>query len=193
MSPNLARYSFILLILVVWEGFVRLGTVSPILVAPPSIVIWHIVKIVSTYTTVPEFYTNAWITVREVVAAYVLVVVMGISIGFAFAANKKIGDAFEPVYIGLARSMGYNKFEIFFKVILPAAAPTMLAGLRLGFGLSIIGVIVGELLVVNAGLGYLIDWAAFQYFTPQLYALIIITLTIGVGGNYLFTGLERRW
>jgi len=77
--------------------------------------------------------------------------------------------------------------------VLPAAAPTILAGLRLGFGYTIIGIITAELLVVNAGLGFLIDWASFNYFTPQLYALIIITLCVGVVGNGLFSVLERRW
>jgi ABC-type nitrate/sulfonate/bicarbonate transport system permease component len=46
---------------------------------------------------------------------------------------------------------------------------------------------------VNAGLGFVIDWASFNYFTPQLYALIILTLAIGVAGNGLFSVLERRW
>ena len=78
-------------------------------------------------------------------------------------------------------------------MVIPAAAPTILAGLRLGFGYTILGIITAELLVVNAGLGLLIDWASFNYYTPQLYALIIITLCIGVIGNGLFSVLERRW
>jgi NitT/TauT family transport system permease protein len=81
----------------------------------------------------------------------------------------------------------------FFKIILPAAAPTILAGLRLGFGYTVIGVMAAELLVVTDGLGSLIDWASFNYYTPQLYGLIFITLTIGVAGNSLFSVLERRW
>jgi ABC-type nitrate/sulfonate/bicarbonate transport system permease component len=47
--------------------------------------------------------------------------------------------------------------------------------------------------VVNAGFGFLIDWASFNFLTPQLYALIIITLGIGAIGNSLFSLLERRW
>jgi ABC-type nitrate/sulfonate/bicarbonate transport system permease component len=68
-----------------------------------------------------------------------------------------------------------------------------LSGLKLGFGYTIIGVVVGELLVVNAGMGYLIDWAAFQYFTPELYALIILTISLGIGGHIIFTRIERMW
>lgn len=122
-------------------------------------------------------------------------VVFGILVGiFVVIFNTTAGlRQVEPSYIGLARSLGYRRWQIVFKVILPAAAPTILAGLRLGFGYTILGVIVGELLVVNAGLGYLIDWASVNYQTPQLYALIIITLSLGVAGNALFGALERRW
>ena len=77
--------------------------------------------------------------------------------------------------------------------MIPATAPTILTGLRLGFGYTVIGVLAAELLVVTNGLGSLIDWASFNFFTPQLYALIIIALMIGLVGNSLFTVLERRW
>jgi NitT/TauT family transport system permease protein len=99
----------------------------------------------------------------------------------------------EPSYLRLARSLGYGKWRIFLKVQIPAAAPTIFAGLRLGFGYTIIGVVTGELLVVNAGVGFLIDWAAVNYATPQLYALILLTLIVGAAGNAVFTKAERRW
>jgi ABC-type nitrate/sulfonate/bicarbonate transport system permease component len=50
-----------------------------------------------------------------------------------------------------------------------------------------------ELLVVNGGFGFLLDWAAFNFFTPQLFALVIISLLMGAAGNSLFSILERRW
>jgi ABC-type nitrate/sulfonate/bicarbonate transport system permease component len=54
-------------------------------------------------------------------------------------------------------------------------------------------VLTGELLLVNAGLGYLIDWASVNFYTAQLYALIVITLAIGVVANYVVGQFERRW
>lgn len=245
-SPAVARLAFVFCILVLWEALTRLTSVSPILIAPLSDVLWQIVRILSTYSSVPNFYTNAWLTLVELIAAYAMTASLGVLLGLLFAGSKLIGDAFEPIllvlyaipkiilypliflmlgigmlpkivfgvmvgifvvifntasglrqveptYLSLARSLGYGKWRIFFKVVIPAAAPTILAGLRLGFGYTIIGVLVAELLVVSAGLGFLIDWASFNYFTPQLYALIIITLGIGVIGNSLFSVLERRW
>jgi NitT/TauT family transport system permease protein len=122
-------------------------------------------------------------------------IVFGIFVGiFVIIFNTAAGlRQVEPNYLLLAHSLGYGKGKIFFKVELPAAAQTVLAGLRLGFGYTIIGVLTGELLVVNAGLGYLIDWASVNYYTAQLYALIVITLAIGVVANYVVGHFERRW
>ena len=122
-------------------------------------------------------------------------IIFGVFVGiFVIIFNTAAGlRQVEPNYLRLAHSLGYGGAKIFFKVQLPAAAQTILAGLRLGFGYTIIGVLTGELLLVNTGLGYLIDWASVNYYTAQLYALIIITLTIGVVANYVVGRLERRW
>jgi NitT/TauT family transport system permease protein len=246
LPPALARLALIVALLGLWELFTRLSSVSPILIAPPSAIVWAMIRIVAIPGSVPGFYFNASVTIGEIVIAYALAALIGVLTGIAVASSEVIGEAFEPLllvlyaipkiilypvivlmigtgsvtkivfgigvgifviifntaaglrqvdpnYIRLARSLGYGKTKIFFKVELPAAAQTILVGLRLGFGYTIIGVITGELLVVNAGLGFLIDWASVNYYTAQLYALIAITLAIGVVANYVVGRLERRW
>jgi NitT/TauT family transport system permease protein len=246
LSPAVARLLLVLALLVLWEVFTRLSSVSAILIAPPSAVLWQMVQIVIRASNVPDFYANAGVAIAEILAAYGLAAVFGVLIGLAVASSKVIGDAFEPIllvlyavpkiilypilvliigtgpatkivfgvlvgifviifntaaglrqiepnYVRLAHSLGYGKAKIFFKVELPAAAQTILAGLRLGFGYTIIGVLTGELLLVNAGLGYMIDWASVNFYTAQLYALIIITLALGVVANYVVGQVERRW
>jgi len=245
-SPAATRLAFVFGALIIWEAFARLTSVSPILIAPPSTVLWEAARIIVGMSTVPEFYVNAWVTLRELAIAYAITAIAGVCLGLTFGGSKVIGDAFEPIlltlyaipkvilypvvvlilgvglvpkivfgvmvgifvvvfntaagvrqvepsYLRLAHALGYRRTQIFFKVVLPAAAPTILAGLRLGFGYTIIGVVTAELLVVNAGFGFLIDWASFNYSTPQLFALIIITLGIGVIGNSFLSLLERRW
>ncbi|HWE72090.1 MAG TPA: ABC transporter permease [Stellaceae bacterium] len=122
-------------------------------------------------------------------------IVFGVFVGiFVIIFNTAAGlRQVEPNYVRLGHSLGFGKANIFFKVELPAAAQTILAGLRLGFGYTIIGVLTGELLLVNAGLGYLIDWASVNYYTAQLYALIVVTLAVGVVANYIVGRFERRW
>jgi NitT/TauT family transport system permease protein len=245
-SPAAARLALIGAVLLLWEAACRLGGMSPILIAPPSAILWQMIRILAAASEVPEFYSNAGITLAEIIVAYVITAALGMALGLLFATSKLLGDAFEPVllvlyaipkiilypvivlilgigmtpkivfgivvgifavvfntaaglrqiepnYVSLARAMGYGRWQIFFKVELPAAAPTILSGLRLGFGYTIVGVLTGELLVVNQGLGFLISWASVNYFTPQLFAMIILTLAIGAVGNLLFAALERRW
>jgi NitT/TauT family transport system permease protein len=246
ISPGVTRVGLIVVVLIAWELFARLGGVSHILIAPPSEVVAQGYALFASAGTDTAFYSNIWITIEELLVAYAIAAGGGLALGFAFASSKAIGDAFEPIllvlyaipkiilyplillmlgigilpkivfgvmvgifvivfntaagirqvepnYIRLARSLGYSPTLIFFKTILPAAAPTIMAGLRLGFGYTIIGIMAAELLVVNAGIGFLIDRASFNYHTAQLYALIIITLGIGAVGNSLFGLIERRW
>jgi NitT/TauT family transport system permease protein len=246
VPPLAARLIIVLVLLALWEVITRVAGLSPILIAPPSLILWQMIKILANLSNVPDFYANASVTLGEIALAYVLSSVIGIAIGVAVASSKVIGDAFEPIllvlyavpkiilypvivlligtgvvtkiafgvfvgifviifntaaglrqvdpnYVRLARSLGYGKTRIFFKVELPAAAQTILAGLRLGFGYTIIGVLTGELLVVNAGLGFMIDWASVNYYTAQLYALIIVTLALGVVANVVVSHFERQW
>jgi NitT/TauT family transport system permease protein len=246
VPPLVARLAIVLALLIVWEAFTRLAGLSPILIAPPSVILWEMVKILVNASNVPDFYTNALVTLSEIAVAYLVSSLVGVSVGIAVASSRVIGEAFEPillvlyavpkiilypvmvlligtgmvtkiafgVFVGifviifntaaglrqvdpnyrrLAHSLGYGKARIFFKVELPAAAQTILAGLRLGFGYTIIGVLTGELLVVNAGFGFMIDWASVNYYTAQLYALIVLTLALGVVANAIVSRFERRW
>ncbi len=122
-------------------------------------------------------------------------VIFGFMIGvFPVILNTRAGiRQVDPGYLLLARSAGYRSGAIFFKVMLPAAASTVITGFRLALAYCLIGVLAAELLVVNRGIGYLIDWAAFQYFTPELYALVLFTIAAGWAANAGLNRLERLW
>ncbi len=62
----------------------------------------------------------------------------------------------EEEKLTLLRSFGASKLQCFTMVVFPAALPTTVSALKLGIGMSWVGVIVGEFLVSRAGLGYLI-------------------------------------
>ena len=62
----------------------------------------------------------------------------------------------DQVYIEAARSFSANRAQIFTKVLIPSALPFIVAGLRLGIGRGLVGVVVGEFIGARAGLGYLI-------------------------------------
>jgi NitT/TauT family transport system permease protein len=70
----------------------------------------------------------------------------------------------------LRSSFGATRRQIFFKVSLPSAMPFILAGLKLGIGRGLIGVVVAELFGSRAGLGRLISQSADAFNMPELFA-----------------------
>ncbi len=60
----------------------------------------------------------------------------------------------------LLRSMGASKFQILYKLILPASVPQFIAVLKISIGMSWVGSIMGEYLISSAGLGYLIVYGS---------------------------------
>lgn len=83
----------------------------------------------------------------------------------------------EESYITLMKSFKANKFQIFFKAVLPSNYPTIINTLKINVSMSLIGVIMGELLVSKSGLGYLIMYGS-QVFNIDLVITSVIILGI---------------
>jgi NitT/TauT family transport system permease protein len=96
-----------------------------------------------------------------------------------------------PRLIEMLRSFGATPRQIFFKLSLPSATPFILAGLKLGIGRGLIGVVVAELFGSRAGLGRLISQSADAFNMPDLFAGVIILAVAGIVMTAGFTRLER--
>jgi len=94
--------------------------------------------------------------------------------------------------IEMLRSFGANGRQIFFKVSLPSALPFILAGLKLGIGRGLIGVVVAELFGSRAGLGRLISQSADAFNMPELFAGVIVLAVAGIAMTAGFTWMEKR-
>ncbi|TAN31183.1 MAG: ABC transporter permease [Actinomycetota bacterium] len=94
--------------------------------------------------------------------------------------------------IEAAHAFGATQSEVFKKVSIPAAAPYVLTGLRLGIGRGLIGVVVGELIGANAGLGFLINNAAQVFNMPDLSVGLVIFAIAGIALTAGFKKLEQR-
>jgi NitT/TauT family transport system permease protein len=94
----------------------------------------------------------------------------------------------DPHLVEAIRSFGATQGQIFTKVLLPSALPMILAGLRLGVGRGLIGVVVGELAGSRAGLGFIINNASQVFNMSQLFAGVII---LSAAGIILTAGFER--
>jgi NitT/TauT family transport system permease protein len=99
----------------------------------------------------------------------------------------------DPLLIKSARSLGLGPVSLFQKVILPAAVPTIFTGIRLAGAYSILILIAAEMVGAKAGLGYLINYAQYNFAVPDMYAGIITISGIGLIVNQLLILTERRF
>jgi NitT/TauT family transport system permease protein len=94
--------------------------------------------------------------------------------------------------VEMLRSFGATPRQIFMKVSLPSAVPFILAGLKLGIGRGLIGVVVAELFGSRAGLGNLISQSADAFNMPDLFAGVAILAIAGIVMTAGFGRLEQR-
>jgi ABC-type nitrate/sulfonate/bicarbonate transport system permease component len=96
----------------------------------------------------------------------------------------------------VARAYGAGAARCFVKVVLPAMTATLLAGLRAGLALTVVGVLVGEILGARGGLGYLITHAYGFLRTADYAALALLALSLALaidGIAALVEGRARQW
>src|ERR1700733_10579029 len=112
---------------------------------------------------------------------------------FAVAINTEAGlRTTSERLIEMLRSFGATPRQIFFKVSLPSAVPFILAGLKLGIGRGLIGVVVAELFGSRAGLGRLISQSADAFNMPELFAGVVILAVAGIVMTAGFSRLEGK-
>jgi NitT/TauT family transport system permease protein len=94
----------------------------------------------------------------------------------------------DGIYLRAARSLGAGPATMFLRVILPAAVPYILSGVRIGIGTAFIVVIVSEMIAVNSGLGYRILEAREYFWSDKIIAGMI---SIGILGLAIDIGMNR--
>lgn len=88
----------------------------------------------------------------------------------------------------MTKSFGMGRVRAFRRVVLPGAMPAIMAGLRIGTGRAVVGMVVMELLLVSVGVGRLIIRYRALFQAPLLYALVI---TLAVFGLAALAGMRR--
>ena len=129
---------------------------------------------------------------------------------FAFGITSKIALAaticFFPVLINtitgltvidenaglLMRSLRATRWQTFRHLRLPSSVPTVFAGLKAALTFALIGAIVGELTATNEGAGHLIETAAFQFRSDDVFAYLLMLALIGLALFLLAARLERK-
>jgi NitT/TauT family transport system permease protein len=99
----------------------------------------------------------------------------------------------DPQLLRSAKVLNLSAVATFRKVVFPAALPTIFTGIRISGAAAILVLIAAEMIGATAGLGFLINYAQFNFLIPKMYAAIITTSIIGVAVNYALVALERRF
>ncbi|SDT58147.1 ABC transporter permease [Bradyrhizobium canariense] len=98
----------------------------------------------------------------------------------------------DEAIINVARVMGANRRQIFFKVQLPGALSWIMNGLRLSLPFALIGVIVGEFLAASSGLGYRLNMYSTSYNTNGTFAMLIVMMVAMMALNTLISWIEAK-
>jgi NitT/TauT family transport system permease protein len=94
----------------------------------------------------------------------------------------------DSIYIRAARNLGVPQYTMFTRVMLPAAVPYILSGVRIGIGTAFIVVIVSEMIAVNNGLGFRILEAREYFWSDKIIAGMI---SIGILGLLIDIAMNR--
>lgn len=113
---------------------------------------------------------------------------------FAIVINTAAGVRnLDPALIKAARSFGASDAQLFRTVVLPGSVPFILTGLRLGLGHALTGVVVGELVAAQAGVGLMMATAGATFQTSKVFVGLVIVATTGVLMTYVLSRIEQRF
>lgn len=149
--------------------YITAGYAMPLIALVPLYILWFglgfavKVAIIATLTFFPVCI-NAWLGVKMVPRTL-------IEVGLSFVGSRR---------------------DILRKIVLPASVPYIMAGLRLGVGKAIIGMIVAEFFTAISGLGGIIMNAANAFETAQMLAPIVVIMVFAVAVTAALAWLERK-
>jgi len=98
----------------------------------------------------------------------------------------------DNVYIESAATLGANQYQILKKVVVPAALPNIITGLKVGMGIALMCTVAAEMIGSNNGLGYLILTATSMLDSASAIVGMLTIGLIGLGFEHIFRHIERK-
>ena len=98
-----------------------------------------------------------------------------------------------PVYLKSARSMKLSQGQTIVTVLLPASLPEVVSGLRIGFTVTLLGVLLAEMFASKQGLGFLIINAMSLLQTEEMIAVAVLLFAFAALANALLLWVEHRF
>lgn len=124
-----------------------------------------------------------WFGLSE--TAILFVVVVGSLLSITVATEAGVRNV-PPLYLRAARTMGARGTTLYLRVILPAALPSILSGMRLGWTFAWRSLMAGELLFVSGGLGQLLATGRELGDMSRVLAVMVAIVTLGLATEVLF-------
>jgi ABC-type nitrate/sulfonate/bicarbonate transport system permease component len=94
-------------------------------------------------------------------------------------------------YLDVGRSVAASRRQLFVRIRVPAAAPSIFAGVKLAGALSVVGTVVAEFVTLSSGLGYRVFVSSTNLQTSRAYAALVVLVGIGLWFYLLPARLER--
>lgn len=135
----------------------------------------------------------------------ILVIIFGINdnvriaVAFIFAFWVIVVNTFTGIrgadrnLIDMARSFGATPSQIFWRIMLPSGLGLLMAGIRLGAGRAVKGMVNGEMLITIIGLGAMIMTYAGSFNGPKLFAVLLVICLVAIVIDQLIRFLHRRF
>jgi NitT/TauT family transport system permease protein len=112
---------------------------------------------------------------------------------WVIALDTQVGvERVNPSLIEMGRSFGATKRVLYLQIVLKAALPELLAGIRLGIIRGLKGVIIGQLLIAVVGVGYLFELYSRNFLMPEFWALLIVLFGFAFLASEAVAHYERK-
>jgi NitT/TauT family transport system permease protein len=112
---------------------------------------------------------------------------------WVIALDTQVGvERVNPSLVEMGRSFGATKRMLYSRIVLRAALPELLAGIRLGLIRGLKGVIIGQLLIAVLGFGYLFELYSRNFLMPEFWALLIIVFSFAFMASEAVAYFERK-
>ena len=95
--------------------------------------------------------------------------------------------------IEMARAFGASERQLFSKVLLPGSLPLTMAGLRLGIGRGVKGMITGEMFIALFGLGALLRKYGSRFDSARVFAILLVVISTALLCSFAVRRLENRF
>lgn len=124
--------------------------------------------------------------------AILFVVVMGSAFGIAISVDNAIKNI-PPIYVRVAKTMGAGKYQLYWKVILPAALPELLSGLKQGWSFAWRALMSGEVMTTSIGLGQTLIMGRDLADINQVMLVMLVIVAVGIFVDKgIFSVIEKK-